>query len=203
MIRIAGLFAALLCLSSTPVRAQEAPATDAVALSTVSGTAAAAQDSAKLAPADWIKIGKNFGNRGQWQFGFDKSATAGACAAYAVRAHAVMAGPCRDVFLLARDGAPAFHLGAAVLYSGDTPNYTGRLGLTVGPAAAGALDQLSQRIPIVENLSHVKLPAWASYIGKITTVDYMVGRINGQLDHGPEAKVDIPLADLQLLLGIK
>lgn len=154
----------------------------------------------KLSPSDWIKLGKNFGNRGEWQFGFDKSPTAGACAAYAVRARVLMAGPCRDVFLLARDGTPVFHLGAAILYSGQTPNYTGRAGFNVGPAGAAALNEVSTRIPYLEAVASMHVPSWASYLGKITTVDYMVGRINGRLDHGPEVKLDVPLADLRGLL---
>lgn len=191
------LFAvALICFGSS-AQAQLAsgsvlpPPTEVVAAPPVLG---------KLAPADWIKLGKNFGSRGQWQFGFDKSSTAGACAAYVVRAHAVMAGPCRDVFLLARDGAPVFHLGGAILYSGSKPNYTGRAGFNIGPAGAAALNQVSERIPYLESLGDVRAPSWAAYVGRITTVDYILGNINGQLDHGPGVKVNIPLADLRGLL---
>jgi hypothetical protein len=162
-----------------------------------------AASSGALTPADWIKIGGAFGSRGQWQFGFDKSATVGSCAAYAVRAHFTMAGPCRDVFLLAKDKVPAFHLGGAILYSSDhTPGYTARLGFNVGPALSSGLGAAADRIPYLESLTGWRAPQPLAYLGKITTLDYFIGDVGGRFDHGPQLKVDLPLKDLGSLLGI-
>lgn len=169
-------------------------------LPTVTGTAA---DPAALAPADWLKIGKPFGSRGQWQVGFDKSATAGSCAFYAVRAKFLMAGPCRDVLLLAKDARPVFHLGGAALYSAShTPGYLGRLGFTVGPAAADVLGYAAAHLPYVEAAADWKAPPALAYVGKITTFDYSAGVVGGRFDHGPQLMLNVPLPDLKAALGL-
>ncbi len=177
------LAAALLCCAAL-ARAQAVPA-----------------PAYQLAPSDWYKIGAPFGSRDQWQLGFDKSPTAGSCVMYAVRARFLMAGPCRDVLLLAKDKVPAFHLGGAALYSAShTPGYLARVGFTVGPAARAALQYTADRIPYVEAAANWQAPKALAYLGKITTFDYSAGAVGGQLDHGPSVKVDLPIPDLLSVL---
>lgn len=183
------LIAALACFGSSHLRAQDVPAPAPVAAPAV------------LAPEDWTKLGSAFGSRDQWQFGFDKSATLGSCAAYAVRAQFLMAGPCRDVLILAKDKVPTFHLGAAALYSAShTPGYVGRLGFNVGPATKALLEYTAEKIPYVEAVTELRAPAALAYLGKITTLDYMAGVVGDEFDHGPQLKMDIPLADIRTLL---
>jgi hypothetical protein len=199
--KLALLFAAALACA-LPLRAQEIVppvAAPTASLETVSGTAA----SDVLKPADWIKLGKNFGSRGQWQVGFDKSATVGSCAFYAVRSRFLMAGPCRDVLLLAKDARPVFHLGGAALYSAShQPGYLGRAGFNVGPAAAALLTYAADHIPYVEAAADWNAPAALAYVGKITTFDYSAGIVGSQFDHGPQLMVNLPLPDLRAVLGL-
>ncbi len=173
-------------------------------LPTITGTATEAAPAADtLKPADWIKLGGTFGSRDQWQFGFDKSATAGSCAMYAVRAKFLMGGPCRDVFILAKDRIPAFHLGGAALFSAShTPGYLARVGFTVGPAAKGLLAFTAEKLPYNEAAAEWSAPAPLAYVGKITTFDYSAGAVGGVFDHGPQVKVDVPLSDLRAILGL-
>lgn len=192
-----------LLLGAAAAHAQDQAPSPAGTLPTVSGTAADVAAPGTLTPGDWLKIGGAFGSRAQWQLGLDKSLTAGSCAAYAVRARFLMAGPCRDVLLLAKDKIPFFHLGGAVLYSAShTPGYLGRLGFNIGPAAAGVLEYTADKLPYLEAVTEWKAPPALAYVGKITTVDYMVGVVGGQFDHGPEVKVDVPLQDLAAALGL-
>jgi hypothetical protein len=208
LVAVLGLALAPIARAQTDAAAPVTPTVEVIepigvmpaALPALSGTAAAADT---LKPADWIKLGKNFGSRGQWQVGFDKSATAGSCAFYAVRAKFLMAGPCRDVLLLAKDARPVFHLGGAALYSSShQPGYLGRAGFNVGPAAAGLLTYAADRIPYVEAISDWKAPKALAYAGKITTFDYSAGVVNNQFDHGPQVMVNIPLPDLRDVLGL-
>lgn len=194
------LLIAALLLPLRQARAQDASAPAPTSLATVSGTAV---DSSVLTPDQWLKIGGAFGSRSQWQFGLDKSATVGSCAFYAVRARFLMAGPCRDLLLLAKDSRPVFHLGGAALYSAShTPGYLGRIGFNVGPAASSLLDWTAGRIPYIESAADWKAPSALAYLGKVTTFDYSAGTVGGVFDHGPQVKVDVPLDDLKAVLGL-
>ncbi|MES2155448.1 MAG: hypothetical protein V4510_09970 [bacterium] len=204
------MLAALVCFGSSLARAQDAapPAMTPEEVAFVKAgadavAAAKAPAPGTLTPADWVKIGGPFGSRGQWQVGFDKSATVGSCAAYAVNAKFLMAGPCRDVLILAKDKLPIFHLGGAALYSAShTPGYVGRLGFNVGPAAKSLLEDVASKVPYLEAATDWQAPAPLAYLGKITTLDYMAGIVGGRFDHGPQLKMDLPLGDLRALLGL-
>lgn len=160
---------------------------------------------------DLYKLGKNFGSTGQWQFGIDKGATAGACLQREVHDGQWLAGPCRDVLILARNGAKAAHLGAAVMYNADRGNatYSLRAGVNVGSASKAFLVELSQKAPLLESIGDLKAPKWAAYLGSITTLDYAVGYrpkhnadVKGNWTHGPMFKMDFPLEDLYALIKL-
>ena len=147
-------------------------------------------------PDDWVKIGHTFGPSDNWQFGLDKSLTAGACGAYAIRSKLYLGGPCRDVLLLTKDQVRVFHLGMARLGG----LWAGRAGVDVGNFVAAGASYAVNRLPYLESLEGWTLPSWAQYIGKVSKVDYMVLYDGGRFDHGPTLKLDIPLADLLDLL---
>ena len=199
-------FALLAALLAAPAAAVKAPSTIASAGDVIQAApplfpaASVVSPDSSLTPADWIKIGGTFGRGKLWQFGVDKSITAGACAAYAWRAHSALIGPCRDVLILARKSSPVLHIGFAVLDSKSKPNYTARIGFNVGPLAAASLNYVRSNIPYLESASGLTAPAWLSYVSSIATLDEMVGRINGRLDQGPELKLNIPLSDLAALV---
>jgi hypothetical protein len=189
------IFAVLACaFSASPAFAQ---------LATVSGTGAA--PAAPGAPSlDLYPLGKNFGADGSFQFGIDKSATAGVCAGYDVPDHIFLAGPCRDILILAHKGAAVAHLGGFVGYgladiNRSHPYWSARAGVNVGPAVSAALNKLGDGVPAFDALSSYQAPAWASYMGSITTLDYF-GGYNGHWVHGPQIKADIPIQDLLNLI---
>lgn len=163
-----------------------------------------------LNPSNWYKIGGAFGpkdsvtNLRTWQFGFDTGATAGLCAGWDRADKEALGGACRDLLLLAHHGQPALHLG--IMYGWDSAHLhsaiVGRGGLTIGPAAASALNYIGDKIPAVEVLANWTAPAPLAYIGNISTIDYMWGPWTGVVPgshkfvDGPELKLDIPFADI-------
>ena len=164
---------------------------------------------------DLYPIGKNWGGRGQWQFGLDKGLTAGGCIQREIHDGQWLAGPCRDVFVIARkdknDGEMdnMIHLGPYIMYNAErgNPSYGARLGVTAGNMARAALDELSRSIPILEFYADWKAPPFLQYTRKILTLDYGIAwrpahtaDVNGEFTHGPMVKLDIPLDDLYGLL---
>jgi len=198
----------LICFGSAAY-AQSAPAP----------AAAPAAPVAVAAPApnlDLFQIGSNFGKNHSWEVGIDKSPNVDACLQREVHDGQWLAGPCRDIFILAKkqaDGSlqPVAHLGAAILYNADHGNasFSARAGLNVGPAAHVMLVKVSDDIPGLEGLANITFPKWAAYLGDATTVDFAVGyrpvhdaSVNGDLTYGPMAKLSIPLDDLYSLVKI-
>lgn len=156
----------------------------------------------QLVPTDWIKISPTFGPGDNWQFGIDKSLTAGACAGYAIRSKLFMAGPCRDVLLLAKDKYRVFHLGFASLQNeGAHPALRG--GVDVGRFVGLGVNWTVEHVPYLEFIRKLELPGWASYLTHISKVDYFATYDGKMIDHGPMLKVDIPLPDLLALLPTK
>jgi hypothetical protein len=167
-------------------------------LPTVSGTSV---DAPSL---DLYPLGKSFGKAGAFQFGIDKSATAGVCGGYDIPDHIFLAGPCRDLLVMAHAGKPVAHLGGFVGYgladiNRSHPYWSGRAGINTGGFLSAGLSKLADDVPYFDALSAYQAPAWVSYAGKITTLDYFVG-YNGHWVHGPGLKADIPLADLLALI---
>lgn len=164
------------------------------------------------APVDMLNLGSAFGPNSRFQLGIDKSLTAGACVQRELHDGQWLAGPCRDVLVLTRQGVRAMHLGAAVMYNAEHGNatYSLRLGGNVGPVVQAAIDMASSEIPMLqEALGAVHVPKFLGYLGHITTVDYAVGYrpthtadVIGNLTHGPMVKMDIPLADVLALLKL-
>lgn len=166
---------------------------------------------------DLYNVGHALGQGGQWQFGIDKSPTAGACVMYDVPDKKLLAGPCRDVLILAHNGQRALHAGGAVLYELNDlaqkhPFYMARAGVNVGPAAHAALVHLSEKIPYLESLADYKAPVWAQYLGSIATVDAAGGYNPNPYSNevrwpwGAQLKLDFPLADIASLFtsaGVK
>lgn len=171
--------------------------------------------SAVLAPSDWVKIGGAFGkpdaNGRSWQFGFDKSDTAGGCLGWNMADSEFIGGPCRDVFILAHHQQRALHVG--FMFGWDSSHahsaIVGRLGINVGPATAASLNYIGDKIPMLEALGSFSAPAPLAYIGKITNFDFMYGpRTNAAPDkhflvYGPEIQATLPLADLWAMVGGK
>lgn len=161
--------------------------------------------------ADWYKLGPAFGPAQSWQFGFDKSATAGGCVQRELHDGQWLAGPCRDVLLLAKDGEHRAHLGAAVMYNAERGNatYSIRAGVNAGPILRATLVLALNRLPYLENVADFQAPKFLAYLGDITTVDYAVGYrpthskdVIGNWTHGPMVKLDLPLADVYNLLKL-
>lgn len=167
---------------------------------------ASAQSDLSLYP-----IGKNFGHNGSFQFGLDKSPTAGVCFEYDIPDRMFLTGPCRDIFVLAHYGRPAVHLGGSVGYglldvSKSHPVWGVRLGFNIGPAAKAALDRLADNVPALDAVGSFSAPKWAQYVGDITTLDFSGGvRQNPEAGrvrypYGAQAKVNIPIDDLVALI---
>lgn len=153
-----------------------------------------------VAVPGWVNI-HSFGE-GRWKLGLDASASVGACLERELHDGQFLAGPCRDALVLAKDGKPAFHLGAAVLYNAEHGNatYQARLGFNVGPAAQAALAKTAYYIPALDSILNWKAPPWLSKIGDATTVDFAGGyrpihdaSVNGNWTYGVMVKADVPL----------
>lgn len=172
--------------------------------------------SAPAAAAPWIPLGPTFAADAAqpdhaFRFGFDKSATAGVCAEWNIVDRRPEAGPCRDVFLLRRGDVVAAHLGGSLMFALDDaahtrPAYGTRLGINTGPAAKQALAAIGAHIPYLDQLGAYKAPAWASYLGAISSLDFSGSWRPKPRDgghrwlYGVQLKVDIPLEDLLSLL---
>jgi hypothetical protein len=211
-----------LLLIAAPSFAQDASAPAAVpAPAPVAAPVAPAPAPAVVAaPAvqslDLFQIGNSFGKNKSWEVGIDKSPVLDACIQREVHDGQWLAGPCRDVLVLAKMDAsgmlhPVAHLGAAIMYNAEHGNasFAMRAGVNVGPAAHALLSKMADDIPGLEGISNITLPKWASYIGSVTTIDYAMGyrpvhdaSVNGNLTHGPMAKMSIPLDDLYSLVKI-
>ena len=172
-------------------------------------TALRAQEPTQAKSLDLYKIGKNWGSRGQWQFGIDKGLTLGGCIQRELHDGQWLAGPCRDVFVLARDGYSMIHLGAYVNYNAERGNasYGPRLGVSVGRFGNYVLEKASESVPWVEHYASWKAPPFMQYLGSIMTLDYGVGYrpvhtsdVIGNWTHGPMFKLDIPIDDIYALL---
>jgi len=164
---------------------------------------------------DLYKIGKNWGSRGQWQFGIDKGLTAGGCIQRELNDGQWLAGPCRDVFVLARrdpvtnDVDNMIHLGPYIMYNAErgNPSYGARLGFTAGNVARAMLDKAAENIPVLEFYAGWKAPPFLHYLRKILTLDYGIAwrpdhsaDVIGNWTHGPMFKLDIPIDDIYGLL---
>lgn len=215
-----------LLLIAAPSFAQDASAPAAAAPAPVAAPAPAPVAAPAPAPApaaapaaqslDLLQIGSSFGKNRAWEVGIDKSPVLDACIQREVHDGQWLAGPCRDVLVLAKldaSGAlhPVAHLGAAIMYNAEHGNasFSMRAGVNVGPAAHALMVKLADDIPGLEGISNITFPKWASYLGSVTTVDYAVGyrpthdaSVNGNLTHGPMAKMSIPLDDLYSLVKI-
>lgn len=203
------LAAALICFGSTaharsidlpvarPFTLAQAPA-DAT-LPTPSGTA---QDPA---PADsipgWYQLHWTAADS-RWQFGLDASHTIGACLERELHDGQWLAGPCRDVLLLAKDRKVAFHLGGAAMSNAEHGNtaFQLRAGLNLGPLTEALLRKAADRIPGLGDLAGWKAPPWLAKLADATTLDVMGGprpvhdaSVNGMWTYGFGAKVDVPL----------
>lgn len=176
-----------------------------------------------LTPGDWVKIGGPFGPHQtmpgdakgapsgprSWQFGFDKSATAGVCMARDLAHGAYLGGACRDLFVLAHRQRKTAQLG--VLFGWDSTHahsaILGRLGVHVGDATAAAANFLADKIPGLEAVAEWKAPPALQYLDKVTEVDGVGGPYRGadrgSWAYGYEVKADVPLADIWALLGGK
>ena len=158
---------------------------------------------------DLYPIGKNRGGRGQWQFGLDKGLTAGGCVQRELNDGQLLAGPCKDVFVLAKNGENVLHLGAYVMYNAERGNasYGPRLGVTVGPAAKALISKAAEAFPVLEQYADWTPPPFLQYLNKILTLDYGVAYrpyhtedVRGNITHGPMCMLTIPLGDIYGLL---
>lgn len=150
-------------------------------------------------------------NNPRWQFGIDKSATVAGCIQRELKDGQWLAGPCRDIFVLAKDGISRAHLGGAIMYNAEHGNasYEIRAGIALGPATRAAVDKLAETAPGLEVLTQIKLPKWAAYLTDITTLDFAAGYrpihtadVVGNWTYGPMAQMNFPLEDLYSLLKI-
>lgn len=198
---LAGSFLAWLPMSqahaqATPLQVQAA------------NVAAGAPLPGALLPGQWYKIGKNFGNQGHWQFGFDTSLTATACIGYDFVGKAILGGTCRRGLVLARQSVPFMHIGGGVVWDASHAHGSGILkgGLNVGQTNSAFLDQIGSDVPSLEGLTGWKAPAWAQYLGNITTVDGFGGpHVDNFKKWSGGVMVDatVPLADIWALVSGK
>lgn len=206
------LFAlALAALFSNPLHAQT--------IATVSGTAidlplpasVSVVSSPVLTPDTWVKIGPAWGPAQAWQFGFDSSKTAAVCAFDGLAKHqkpSYIVGPCRDVFILAKNGNPIYHVGGEFGYnvsdlSHSHPYYLARVGITVGPAVHGSLEWVSEKIPYVEEAANWNAPSALQYLGNISTVDAGGGPgVGVKPVYGAALKLSLPIDDVVSFLKI-
>lgn len=161
---------------------------------------------------DWYKIGQPFGKNQAWQFGLDTSAMpAGGCVQRELHNGQYLAGPCRDILLLARNAVPTFQLGAAALANTERGNmtYGPYLGVNVGSVGKAALASAAQKAPVIENLLDYQMPPFVAYLDKVLSVDFKVGyrphhdaSVKGNLTYGPMVKLNLPLDDVIALLKL-
>lgn len=146
----------------------------------------------------WHQLHTFGGAAGHWKLGLDASSTAGACVERELHDGQWLAGPCRDVLLLAKDSKVAFHLGGAVMSNAEHFNTTFqlRMGLNLGPVVKAGLD----RIPALDSLANLNPPPWVSKLGNATTLDFAGGYrphhtadVYGNWTYGVAVKVDVPL----------
>jgi len=158
---------------------------------------------------DLYQIGKNWGSHGQWTFGIDKGLTAGACLQREINDGQWLAGPCRDVLVMARDGYSVLHLGVYIMYNSERGNasYGPRMGVSVGRLGNYMAEKASELFPVIEAYAAWRAPPFVQYLGSIMTLDYGIGYrpahtddVLGNWTHGPMFKLDIPLDDVYGLL---
>lgn len=167
-----------------------------------------AQGKAEIASATpaaipgWYQLHTFGGASGRWKLGLDKSPTAGACLERELHDGQWLAGPCRDILLLAKDSQVRFHFGLGAASNAEHGNtaFQLRLGFNVGPIAKGALAKAADSVPILEKFEEWNAPGWLSKIGDMTTLDFAGGprpihdaSVNGEWTYGIGAKVDVPL----------
>lgn len=161
--------------------------------------AAPAVSQAAVIPG-WYQL-HTFGS-GHWKLGLDAGVTGSACIERELHDGQFLAGPCRDILLLAKDGHVAFHIGAGIMSNTQHGNtsFQGRFGFNIGPAARASLLSAADKIPVLENVASIQLPPWASKIGDAMTVDFAGGyrpthdsSVNGNWTYGVAVKVDLPL----------
>lgn len=166
-------------------------------------SAARAQGSAAPAPIipGWYKLHWTPASS-PWQFGLDASLSAGVCLERELHDGQFLAGPCRDVLLLAKDRRVAFHLGVAAMSNAERGNtaFQLRLGANLGPVGEAALRKVADRLPFLERLADWKAPPFLGKLADATTLDFMGGprpihdaSVNGPWTYGVGVKVDIPL----------
>jgi hypothetical protein len=162
---------------------------------------------------DLYPVGKNFGSSGQWQFGIDKSAVVGACVQRELHDGQWLAGPCKDVFILAKNGQEVWHLGGAVMYNAEHGNavYELKTGVVVGRALQNGLAWVGGHIPLIDDaitsLSQYNPPKFLAYAANITKFDVSGGyrpshnaQVQGNWGYGGMVTLNIPLDDVYALL---
>ena len=134
----------------------------------------------------------------RWQFGLDASPTIGACLEREIHDGQWLAGPCRDVLLLAKDHKVAMHMGVAAMSNAERGNTAlqVRLGFNLGPIAKYA----ASKIPVVDQILDWNPPPFLAHLGDATTLDFMGGprpihdaSVNGIWTYGVGAKVEVPV----------
>lgn len=177
-------------------------------------TPAYAQEAAPSS-MEWYKLGSPFGKNKAWQFGLDTSLMpAGGCVQRELHDGQWLAGPCRDIFLLAKaqdDGSfrSIFHLGAYAMANAQRVNwsYGPRFGVNAGQVVKLGLVKIIDNVPYLEALADLHLPKFMQYADKVLTFDYGVAyrpvhdsSVNGNWTHGPMVKLDLPFSDVVGLL---
>lgn len=173
----------------------QAPGAASASLPTPSGTAQDATTNTGIPgwyPLHWTPADS------KWQFGLDASLSMGACLERELHDGQWLAGPCRDVLLLAKDHKVAFHLGGAAMSNAEHGNtaFQLRAGFNVGPVARF----VASKLPVIDQVLEWNPPPFLSKIADATTIDAMGGprpvhdaSVNGDWTYGVGAKVDVPL----------
>lgn len=181
------LAAALICFGSL-ARAQSSPI----------------PPSPKASIPGWYQL-HTFDSGGHWRLGLDASTSVGACIERELHDGQWLAGPCRDVLLLAKDASVAFHLGVAAMSNAEHGNtaFQLRAGFNLGPAARAGVATAVDHLPVLEHALDWSAPPFLAKLADATTVDFMGGprpvhdsSVRGAWTYGVGAKVDIPLDTL-------
>lgn len=134
----------------------------------------------------------------RWQFGLDSSMSVGACLEREIHDGQWLAGPCRDILLLAKDHKVAMHMGVAAMSNAERGNTAlqVRLGFNLGPIAKYA----ASKIPVVDQILDWNPPPFLAHLGDATTLEFMGGprpihdaSVNGIWTYGVGAKVEVPV----------
>lgn len=161
------------------------------------GSVAHAQDQAAPTIPGWYQLHWTPA-ASKWQFGLDASPSVGACLERELHDGQWLAGPCRDILLLAKDHKVAFHIGAAAMSNAEHGNtaFQMRAGFNVGPVAKF----VAGKLPLIDQLLEWNPPPFLGKLADATTIDAMGGprpvhdaSVNGPWTYGFGVKVDVPL----------